>query len=167
MPNLPLSKSQILEVQLTQKDFRQPRGSWEEIVARRREVALLAAALALAGLVALPRLRFDFDPLHLKNAHTESMATLLELMTNPNATPYTIEILAPSDAKAKELVPRLEALPEVDRVLTLHSFVPEGQPEKLAMIADATFLLLPTLSPATGEPAWRPARTVGADHPAI
>jgi hopanoid biosynthesis associated RND transporter like protein HpnN len=132
------------------------------LVARRRGVALLAAALALAGLVALPRLRFDFDPLHLKNPHTESMATLLELMTSPNATPYTIEILAPSAAKAGALVPRLEALPEVDRVLTLNSFIPEDQPEKLATIADAAFLLLPTLSPATGAPAPTDADVLAA-----
>jgi len=120
---------------------------------RRRGMALLAGALALAGIALLPRLRFDFDPLHLKNPHTESMATLLELITSPNATPYTIEILAPSARAAGELVPRLEALPEVDRVVTLNSFVPENQPEKLATIADAAFLLLPTLSPGVVAPA--------------
>jgi hopanoid biosynthesis associated RND transporter like protein HpnN len=120
------------------------------LVARRRGVALLAGTLALAGVVAVPHLRFDFDPLHLKNPHTESMATLLELMTSPNATPYTIEILAPSATKAGEVVPRLEALPEVDRVLSINSFVPEDQPEKLASIADAAFLVLPTLTPAAG-----------------
>lgn len=123
------------------------------LVERRRGVALLAAVLALTGLAVLPRLRFDFDPLHLKNPHTESMATLLELITSPNATPYTIDILAPSAAAAAELAPRLEALPEVDRVLTLDSFVPSDQPEKLATIADAAFLVLPSLTPATVAPA--------------
>jgi len=132
------------------------------LVERRRGVALLAAGLALTGLAVLPRLRFDFDPLHLKNPRTESMATLLELITSPNATPYTIDILVPSAAAAVELVPRLEALPEVDRVLTLNSFVPSDQPEKLATIADAAFLVLPSLTPATAAPAPGDAAVLGA-----
>jgi hopanoid biosynthesis associated RND transporter like protein HpnN len=132
------------------------------LVERRRAVAFLAAVLALAGLAVLPRLRFDFDPLHLKNPRTESMSTLLELITSPNATPYTIDILVPSAAAAAGLVPRLEALPEVDRVLTLESFVPEDQPEKLATIADAAFLLLPSLSPAATAPAPADAAVLAA-----
>ena len=132
------------------------------LVTRRREIALLAALLALTGIAVLPRLRFDFDPLHLKNPRTESMATLLELITSPNATPYTIDILAPSAAAVAELVPRLEALPEVDRVLTINSFVPEDQPEKLATIADTAFLLLPTLTPATAAPAPPDAAVLAA-----
>jgi hopanoid biosynthesis associated RND transporter like protein HpnN len=132
------------------------------LVARRREVALLAGLLALASIAALPRLHFDFDPLHLKNPRTESMATLLELMTSPNATPYTIDILAPSMAAAEELAPRLEALPEVDRVLTIRSFVPADQPEKLATVADTAFLLLPTMTPAEMAPAPSDAAVLAA-----
>jgi len=40
LPNLPLSASQIQEVQLTQKDFRQPRGSWEDVYRRRENGSL-------------------------------------------------------------------------------------------------------------------------------
>jgi len=122
------------------------------LVERCRPIALLAGVLALTGIAVLPRLRFDFDPLHLKNPRTESMATLLELITSPNATPYTIEILAPDARAAATLVPRLEALPEVDRVVTLNSFVPEDQPDKLATIADAAFLLLPSLTATPAAP---------------
>jgi hopanoid biosynthesis associated RND transporter like protein HpnN len=120
---------------------------------RGRGVAALAGVLAIAALAVLPRLHFDFDPLHLKNPRTESMAALRELMTSPDATPYTIDILAPSASAAADLVPRLEALPEVDRVLTLASFVPSDQEEKLATIADAAFLVLPSLSPSSVAPA--------------
>src|SRR5262249_52031519 len=92
-------------------------------------------------------LRFDFDPLHLKNPRTESMSALLDLMRDPNATPYAMEILAPSLEAAAALAARLESLPEVDHVMTLESFVPAEQPEKLALIQDAGFLLEPTLTP--------------------
>jgi hopanoid biosynthesis associated RND transporter like protein HpnN len=43
-------------------------------------------------------------------------------------------------------------LPEVDRTLTLASFVPEQQPEKLAQIEDAALLLDPVLNPGATKP---------------
>src|SRR6185369_11611449 len=36
------------------------------------------AVLAVAGAAALPLLRFDFHPLHLKDVRTESMSTILD-----------------------------------------------------------------------------------------
>ena len=42
---------------------------------------------------------------------------------------------------------RLSALPEIDKTLTLQSFVPDGQAEKLALISDAALLMDTTLNP--------------------
>jgi uncharacterized protein len=61
-------------------------------------------------------------------------------------------VLAPSLAEADALARRLEALPEVARAVTLSSFVPSRQEEKLALIQDATMLLEPTLDPVEAEP---------------
>ena len=57
----------------------------------RRRGGARAACLAL-----LPRVGFDFDPLNLKDPHSESVATARDLMSDPMTTPYTAEILAPS-----------------------------------------------------------------------
>ena len=121
---------------------------------RRRRRAVLAgwAAAGLAALAVLPLLRFDFNPLHLRSETVESMATLHDLMQDPDRTPNTIDVLAPSLAQADDLAARLSDLPEVARVVTLSSFIPARQPEKLAAIGDAADLLSLTLDPLTVRP---------------
>ena len=121
---------------------------------RRRHRAVIAG-WAVAGLVALalmPLLRFDFNPLHLRSAEAESMSTLHDLMQDPDRTPNTIDVLAPSLAEADALAARLSRLPEVSQVVTLSSFIPAGQEEKLAAIQDAADLLSLTLDPVTVRP---------------
>jgi hypothetical protein len=110
----------------------------------------------------LPYLRFDFNPLHLRSAKVESVATLLDLMNDPNTSPDVIDVLTPSVADAVTLARRLEQLPEVDHVITLASFVPERQEEKLALLADATLLLDPVLNPGATKSSASDEDTVRA-----
>ena len=112
----------------------------------RAPVLTAAAALALAGLALIPAIGFDSDPLHTKDPDTEAMRTLADLMASPLTNPYSADILAPSLADADALAGRLRALPLVAQVLTLSSFVPEDQPAKLALIADAASILGSTLA---------------------
>jgi hypothetical protein len=105
------------------------------------------AAAAVVSAALLPLLRFDFNPLHLRNPQVESMATLADLMADPDRTPNTIDVLAPSLAEADALARRLAALPEVARAVTLSSFIPARQEEKLAFVGDAAALLAPTFDP--------------------
>jgi len=122
------------------------------LIARRGWVAGAAAVLAVGGLALLPRLTFDFNPLNLKDPHSESVSTLFDMMTDPSTTPYTAEILAPSLEAAEALADRLSRLPEVAQTVTAASYVPQDQPEKLAIIEDLQLLLGPTLSPVATEP---------------
>jgi hopanoid biosynthesis associated RND transporter like protein HpnN len=122
------------------------------LLRRRRGVAFAAFCLGAVGVALAPQLRFDFDPLNLKDPRTESVATLLDLMQDPSTTPYTLNALEPTPARADALAERLEKLPQVSQVLTIDSFVPKQQKEKLAILADAATLLGPTLSPATTAP---------------
>jgi len=115
----------------------------------RKTLLFVIIGLALgAGLLA-SQIRFDADPLNLKDPRTESVSTMFDIMKDPDATPYTITILEPSLEAAVALAAKIEALPEVDHVITLASFVPSPQEQaaKLAIIDDAMFVLGPTLSP--------------------
>ena len=124
-------------------------------VARGRHLVLGAfAVLGLAGLLLLPRLAFDSDPLDTKDKTTEAMRTLYDLIDDPVTNPYTIEILAPSAAAAATLAGELQRLPLVDSVVSINSFVPEDQAAKLPLLADAAALLGPAL--AVHRPASRP-----------
>ena len=85
----------------------------------RRAVLGVAVAAAVGLLALLPWLRFDFNPLNLKSRTVESMTTLGALAGDPEWTPNAITVLAPSLDAAQRLVPRLAALPEVSRAVTL------------------------------------------------
>ncbi len=111
----------------------------------RKPILLCSACLAIAGGASLPSLTFDGDPLHTKDPTTEAVRTLHDLMEDPITNPYTMEALVGSTAEAASLAERLRALPLVDDVLTLRSFVPEDQAAKLPLLADAAMLLGPTL----------------------
>ena len=116
-------------------------------LARRRWLILALSGIAAGfGLLSLPRLTFDSDPLHLKNASTEAMQTLADLAANPLTNPYTIDVLAPDAAAAQAVTAAVQKLPLVAQVLSLQSFVPQDQPAKLALVADAAGLLAPTLA---------------------
>jgi len=119
---------------------------------RRRPVVLGFAALGLIGVLLLPRIQFDSDPLHTKDPTTESVRTLRDLEDDPIANPYTIDVLTPSLDAAQRLATRLEQLPTVDSTLSLDSFVPTDQAAKLPMLQDAASLLATTLDPAPPPP---------------
>ena len=63
---------------------------------RRKIILMLALVAALGGIAIATQVRFDFDPLDLKNPHTESVSTLFDLMKDPDFNPYTIDILRPN-----------------------------------------------------------------------
>ncbi len=122
----------------------------DPVIGRRRRPILLAfAVLAIAAIASAPYLTFDADPLDTKNPNTEAMRTLRDLITNPLTNPYTIDILAPNAEAAAALAARLAALPTVSGVISINSFVPTDQSQKLAVIADANTILAPTLAPRT------------------
>ena len=125
----------------------------DRFLARRRRFVLTIATIAgLASLASTLFLHFDFDPLHLRSAKVESVSTLYDLMKDPQTSPNTIDVLAPSLDAADALGNRLSKLPEVGQVLTLKSFVPEDQPPKLAMIQDASFLMDAAINPFVVKP---------------
>jgi hopanoid biosynthesis associated RND transporter like protein HpnN len=101
---------------------------------------LISAAL-------LPLLHFDFNPIHLRSSQAESVATLVDLMRDPDQSPNTLEVIRPDLAQANQLAARFRADPTVHSARTLSSFIPTDQPEKIALIADAANLLDLTLNP--------------------
>jgi len=124
-------------------------------IARHRRSILwggLAAGLVCLGLSFF--VRFDFNPLNLRSHKVESVSTLIDLTKDPQTSPYMANILRPHLGQARELAARLSKAPEVGGAITLASFVPEDQEEKLASIGDADMLLDLTLNPfATRPPA--------------
>ena len=115
---------------------------------RRRWLVLgIWAVIGIVGIFAALALRFDFNPLHLKDPKVESVASMVDLMKDPLRTPYNIEILAPNIGEAQALAEQLGKLREVNMVLSANSFVPKDQEAKLAIIQDLNDLVGLSLDP--------------------
>ena len=119
------------------------------LVRRRVPILIVFGVLAVAAVASAPLLQFNSDPLATKNPHTEAMQTLRDLINNPLTNPYTIDILAKDAQTAEQLSDAVKKLPSVDGAISINSFVPADQKEKLATIADAYGILAATLTPAS------------------
>src|SRR5262249_43637230 len=102
-------------------------------------VAGTVILVALSGAM-IPRVHFESDPLKLQDGHTEAMSTLFDLMANPSTTPYTIDVLTTSPKEAATLAARIENLSEVSGAITVSSFIPTGQDEKLSILDDVKLM---------------------------
>src|SRR6201746_1138583 len=117
-------------------------------MAKHRVVVIAGTLLiALAGLPLLYFMKFDFNPINLRNPHAESIATFLDLRKDPNTGANAINVLTNSEADAKKIEAKLEKVPEVASVRSLDSFVPTDQPAKLKLIEKASKVLLPVINP--------------------
>ncbi|MBA3898006.1 MAG: MMPL family transporter, partial [Sphingomonadaceae bacterium] len=132
-------------------------------LARHRHAVLWAfAASMLVSIALLPLVRFDFNPLHLRDPDGPAMRALADLTHDPLRTPNTINLLAPNADKAKALAARLAAIPEVAQAISIDSFVPADQSAKLAEIGDASLLLDPTINPFDLTPPPSDGDTIAA-----
>jgi hopanoid biosynthesis associated RND transporter like protein HpnN len=139
-------------------------------------VVALATLAGLASLPALSAVSFDFNPLNLKDPQSESMRTFADLAADPATTPHVIDVLAPSLEQADALAARLGGLDEVGAAITLSSFIPQAQEEKLELIDALAFYLGPALTTAVAlEPptaherrqGWAELQSVLASEPAV
>jgi hopanoid biosynthesis associated RND transporter like protein HpnN len=128
----------------------------------RRRVIQVAAAAGIVSLGLMPLVQFDSNPLDLRSPKVESVSTLFDLMKNPLTSPNTIDVPAPSLTEADTIAQRLQQEPLVSQAITLTSFVPDQQKEKLALISDAANLLDPTLNPLDVLPAPNDADDIAA-----
>jgi hopanoid biosynthesis associated RND transporter like protein HpnN len=96
----------------------------------------------------------------LRSPKTEAVSTYLSLKNDPDAGTNDIQVLEPSLQAADQVAAKLRTLPEVSRVLTLSSFIPADQQQKLPPIQNAAKALLPLLNPVAPSPAPTDAQNV-------
>ncbi len=132
----------------------------DRFLARHRIAVVVATSLVvIAGLPLLAFLRFDFNPLDLRNPNEEAMATFSELSQDPLMTANLMEVLAASPDAAAAVAKKLSMLAEVGQARTIDTFVPEGQPGKIDAIQGAADKLELVLNPPQ-----RPAPPTDADN---
>jgi hopanoid biosynthesis associated RND transporter like protein HpnN len=135
----------------------------DDFLEKHRVIIIVGTILiAVAGLPLLYFMKFDFNPINLRNSKVESIATFLDLRKDPNTGANAINVMTNSEADAKKIEAKLEKVPEVLRVMSLDSFVPEDQPAKLKLIAQAAKVVGPALNPDSIDAAPTDAENVEA-----
>ncbi len=135
-----------------------PRIPFEPDPARRPGLVAAVCLLVGAGLgIAAVGVRFDANVVNLRNPNTPSVLTWNELLEDERTSPWYADVLARDVEEAVSLKVALEALPEIDRALTVADLVPEDQEEKLEILSDLAFLFdstgaTPRDASATGDP---------------
>lgn len=102
---------------------------------RPRAVAAGTIILCLASLYPLSQIIFDYNLMNLQAKGLESVEYAYKLMRSKENSGYFAVVIADSLQDVKEKTARLEKLPSVDHVVSLLSFVPDKQQEKLADLA--------------------------------
>jgi hopanoid biosynthesis associated RND transporter like protein HpnN len=102
----------------------------------RHRIPVIAGTLlvALAGSPLLFYLHFDFNPINLRSPKVESVATFLDLRTDPSVGANAINVIVPSTDSIDKVADQVRQIPEVERVMSVKDFVPADQDRKLTLI---------------------------------
>jgi hopanoid biosynthesis associated RND transporter like protein HpnN len=110
-----------------------------------RGIVAVGALSALAALVAVPRVFFDYNPLNLHGKSSESVVTMKELFNDPEGQPWTASVLVDGEEEALRLAEQLKSLKEVRTAVTIHDFIPGNQQDKIDLISGIALFMSPEL----------------------
>jgi len=91
--------------------------------------------VAVAAVILLPSVRFDGDPVDLKDPESPPVIAFKQLLKTKPGEAYAANVLARDEAAARALAARLDKLAEVREVRTAQSFLPPRQGEKRQVLA--------------------------------
>lgn len=97
----------------------------------------------LVSAVTLPQIKFDYNLLNLNNPRAESVQTFQELLENTEDSPWHINILVDNFQATEQVIQRLRALPEVEKVISILDLVPKEQEAKRVLIEEMAMTLGP------------------------
>ena len=102
----------------------------------RRWRALPFVVLAIGAAAVLPALqvRFDADPMALRDPAAPSVAAFRMLAQSPQTSPYRANVLAGSAQQAAEIAGRFADVPGVAGAVTIQNLIPEDQDAKLMLL---------------------------------
>lgn len=122
---------------------------------RARSVVVAAGVVLVATAAVSSTVRFDFDPLRLKDPESESVRTVMELVASGDGDTYALVHLAASLEAADAAAARLRTVPEVESARTLSSFIPKDQDDKLDIVEEVAELVGPAFLADRAAPPTR------------
>ncbi len=116
----------------------------------RKGATLVLIFFGIASVWLIPQVRFDGDPINLKNPAAPSMKAFNDLVVHQPARTFAVQILIQPGVPMHRLVEELKVLPQVLDVETLDSMLPADQEPKLAHLNALADLMPTQIEPATG-----------------
>lgn len=117
-------------------------GNWLDLPLQHRRLLLSATAfVALLAVSSAVQIRFDSDPLNLRDQQSESVQTVRQLLRDGSGDFRSLMISASDREQALQLSAKLRQVPSVDRVLNAQRLIPGDQQDKLWQLEDLRFLL--------------------------
>lgn len=101
----------------------------------------LSVIVTIAGMALLTQVRFDFNPLNLRDPDSEAVVTFRELLKTKETSPMTLSALASNKTDALAIAQKLKQLKSVENAITIFDFVPEGQEDKIAILEDLSLVM--------------------------
>jgi uncharacterized membrane protein YdfJ with MMPL/SSD domain len=137
---------------------------FDHFLARYRIAIVVGTLVLILGASPLlPRMRFDFDPIHLQNQQNEAVQTYRELATTmPEVGVDAINLIATSLTDVAALEQKLSGLSDVAGTRSVLDLIPADQDAKRTAIHGAASALDPVLDGGAGEPAPTDAEIVAA-----
>lgn len=89
------------------------------------------------------QVKTDFNPINLRDPHTESVVAFKDLLKTRDTSPMTITVLAKDEGEARAMQKQFSNLKTVDKSVSVFDFVPDDQENKLAIIDDMMLTLGP------------------------
>lgn len=112
-----------------------------------------AAVLALTASLLALEMRFDHNPLRIRDPKSDSVTAFYDLLKDTHNSLWSVNVVVPDLKTARKVSERLRHLDTVSRTLSLPDLVPANQDEKLAIVEDMSLFLPP---PESGDLPPRP-----------
>ncbi|MEO1052010.1 MAG: MMPL family transporter [Bacteroidota bacterium] len=104
-----------------------------------RIIRVIALGVGLITIAFMPYVKFDYDPINLRDPESESVSTIKSLIASGSFTPWTINIITDNQEEALELSAQLKNVDNVDRVLSVNSFIPKDESSKIPLLRSLLF----------------------------
>ena len=143
LPPLPLKKSLILPWQNLDHWLKK----------NHKFVLIISCSIGAIGIGLIAFLPLDFDPLNLQDKKADSVTAFRDLAGNPDNGVYAIDSLLANQEEVLDITKKAELYPEILRVESLLTFIPENQTEKLSILEDISNLLQQSLMQSNLKPA--------------
>ncbi len=127
-----------------------------------RVVLWSALMVVIISAILLPSVRFDANPIHLRDAQSESVRTFNELLKSSDTSPWRIALSVEGKEMTASLVSQLKELETVGRVISVAQFIPKQQEDKLIILQDLAFILGAELNASDTTPVIHPATPLAA-----